>query len=148
MWQEPAAGQEMSDHHAGASPMVVAYKAIQAALPGHLVLYRVGEFYEILLNDAVTVSRTLGIQLTRRRQKDTGDIPMCGIPAPTADAAIARLLKAGFKVACSEQQTDPSGERPLRIVTPSTSVDPDVLADGRPNNLLAVHAQGTAVGFA
>ena len=53
--------------------MMVAYAAARTAAPGHLVLYRVGEFYEVLLDDAVVVSRALGIQLTRRRQKDAAD---------------------------------------------------------------------------
>src|ERR1700722_3085200 len=73
-----------------ASPMMVAHAAACAAAPGHLVLYRVGEFYEVLLDDAVVVSRALGIQLTRRRQKDAADIPMCGIPAATAGSAVNR----------------------------------------------------------
>ena len=106
--------------------MVVAYAAARAAAPGHLVLYRVGESYEALGDDAATVSRLLGIQLTRRRQKDAPDIPMCGIPAGTAEASIARLLAPGCKVAVSEQPAEPAGERPLRLMTPGTSVDADV----------------------
>jgi DNA mismatch repair protein MutS len=111
--------------------MMVAHAAARAVAPGHLVLYRVGEFYEVLRDDAVVVSRALGIQLTRRRQKESADVPMCGIPAATAGSAVSRLLAAGHKVALSEQPVDPSGERPLRLMTPSTSVDPNVLADGR-----------------
>ncbi len=128
--------------------MVVAYMAARTAAPGHLVLYRVGEFYEVLLGDAVTVSRLLSIQLTRRKQKDAADIPMCGIPAPSAEAAIARLLAAGRKVAVSEQPAQQSGERHLRLITPGTSVDADVLAPGTPNNLLVAHTEGDKVGFA
>lgn len=131
-----------------ASPMVLAYAAARAAAPGYLVLYRVGEFYEALLEDAATVSRLLGIQLTRRRQKNAADIPMSGIPAGSADAAIARLLSAGQKVAVSEQPVEAEGERPLRLMTPSTSVSTDVLAPGRPNNLVVAHAEGQAVAFA
>ena len=114
-----------------ASPMMVAHAAARAAAPAHLVLYRVGEFYEVLQADAIVVSRALGIQLTRRRQKDAADVPMCGIPAATAESAVNRLLVAGHKVALSEQPVDPSGDRPLRLMTPATSVDPDVLAEGR-----------------
>jgi DNA mismatch repair protein MutS len=132
----------------GASPMVVAYVVTSAAHPDHLLLYRVGEFYEVLLESAATVSRLLGIQLTRRKQKDAADIPMCGIPASAADGMIARLLAAGRKVAVSEQPVDPSGERPLRLVTPGTSVDANVLASGTPNNLLVCHTEGERVGFA
>ncbi len=128
--------------------MVVAYAAARAAVPGHLMLYRVGEFYEALGDDAATVSRLLGIQLTRRRQKDAPDIPMCGIPAGAAEAAIARLLAAGRKVAVSEQPAGPAGERPLRLMTPGTSVDAAVLAAGRPNTLAVAHAEGQAVALA
>ncbi len=71
-----------------ASPMMLAYAAARAAAPGHIVLYRVGEFYEVLGDDAAVVSRTLSIQLTRRRQKDAPDIPMCGVPAGTAGSAV------------------------------------------------------------
>jgi len=131
-----------------ASPMVVAYAAARAAAPGHLVLYRVGEFYEVLGDDAATVSHLLGIQLTRRRQKDAPDIPMCGIPAGSAAAAIARLLAAGRKVAASEQPAEPAGERPLRRMTPGTSVDAAVLAAGRPNTLVVAHAEGETVALA
>ena len=131
-----------------ASPMVVAYAVARAAAPGHLVLYRVGEFYEVLGDDAATVSRLLGIQLTRRRQKDAPDIPMCGIPAGSAEAAIARLLAAGRKVALSEQPPEPAGERPLRLMTPGTSVDADVLASGRPNALIVAHTEGETVALA
>jgi DNA mismatch repair protein MutS len=128
--------------------MMVAYAAARTAAPGHLVLFRVGEFYEVLLDDAVVVSRALGIQLTRRRQKDAADVPMCGVPAASAGSAVNRLLAAGHKVALSEQPAEPSGERPLRLMTPGTSVDPDVLADGRANNLTVALTEGEAVAFA
>jgi len=128
--------------------MVAAYAAACAAAPGHLVLYRVGEFHEVLGDDAATVSRLLGIQLTRRRQKDAPDIPMCGVPAGTTETAIARLLAAGRKVAVSEQPAEPAGERPLRLMTPGTSVDAAVLAAGRPNTLAVAHAEGEAVALA
>jgi DNA mismatch repair protein MutS len=128
--------------------MMVAYAAARAAAPGHIVLYRVGEFYEVLLDDAGTVSRALGIQLTRRRQKDAPDIPMCGIPASVSGTAVARLLSAGYKVALSEQPTEASGERPLRLVTPGTSVEHDVLDPRRSNNLTVAHAEGETVAFA
>ena len=128
--------------------MMLAYAAARSAAPGHLVLYRIGEFYEVLLEDASTVSCALGIQLTRRRQKDAPDIPMCGIPASTSGTAVARLLSAGHKVALSEQPTEVSGERPLRLVTPGTSVEQDVLDPRRSNNLTVAHAEAETVAFA
>ena len=133
---------------ATASPMVWAYAAARAAARGHFVLYRVGEFYEVLFEDAAAVSRLLGIALTRRPQKNGNDIPMCGIPANGADVAVARLLSAGRKVALSEQPPEPSDERPLRLLTPGTTVDAGVLAADKPNNLVVAHAERGSVGFA
>ncbi|MGI4943008.1 MAG: hypothetical protein ACRYHQ_20985, partial [Janthinobacterium lividum] len=132
----------------GASPMMLAYAAAQAAAPTHLVLYRVGEFYEVLGRDAATVSRALGLQLTRRRQKNADDVPMCGVPAGTSEQAIARLLTAGHKVAISEQPTQEGRERSLRRLTPATSVDADVIPGGRTNNLTVALTEGNVVAFA
>ncbi len=128
--------------------MMLAYAAAQAFVPSHLVLYRVGEFYEVLGRSAATVSRALGIQITRRRQKDADDVPMCGIPAGTAEQAITRLLAAGHKVAVSEQPPEVGGERPLRRYTPATSVDVDVVPAGQTNNLTIASASGRTVAFA
>ena len=101
----------------GLSPMMLAYTAARTAAPAYLVLYRVGEFYEVLGQDAATVSRALGLQLTRRRQKDADDVPMCGIPAGASGQAISRLLASGHKVAVSEQPSEQGAERPLRLLT-------------------------------
>ena len=128
--------------------MMSSHAAARAAAPGHLVLYRVGEFYEVLGPDAAIASRTLGIQLTRRRQKDAADIPMCGVPASTLNATTARLLAAGHKVAVSEQATEDGGDRPLRLLTPGTSVDAAVLAADQANNLTVAFTEGEAVAFA
>jgi len=131
-----------------AGGMMSLHAAARAAAPGHLVLYRAGEFYEMLGPDAAIASRTLGIQLTRRRQKDAADIPMCGVPASTLDATTARLLAAGHKIAVSEQATEDGGDRPLRLLTPGTSVDAAVLAADQANNLTVAFAEGEAVAFA
>ncbi|MDT8278422.1 DNA mismatch repair protein MutS [Roseomonas mucosa] len=128
--------------------LIASYAAIRAAVSGYLLLYRVGEFYEVLAEDAAIISQALGIQLTRRRQKDAPDVPMCGIPASTLDVAAGRLLAAGHKVALSEQPPAPGEERPLRLLTPGTSVDATVLAAERPNNLTVAFTAGEAIGFA
>jgi DNA mismatch repair protein MutS len=133
---------------AGASPMVSAYAGVKESLPGFTVLYRVGEFYEVLLADAAKVSRALGIQLTRRRQKNADDIPMCGIPAAGAQAAVARLLGAGMKVALSEQAAEPGGRRPVRLMTPGTTLNDDVLCARLSNNLLLVDAHADMASYA
>ena len=127
---------------------MLAYARAQAAAPNHLVFYRVGEFYEVLGQDAATASRALGLQLTRRRQKDADDVPMCGIPAGTSEQAVARLLAAGHKVAVSEQPAEEGRERQLRRLTPATSVDANVVSGGRNNNLTVAMAEGQVVAFA
>ena len=117
-----------SSHTGG---MMSLHAAARAAAPGHLVLYRVGEFYEVLGPDAAIVSRTLGIQLTRYRQKDAADILMCGVPASTLDATTARLLGSrtqGHRLGTGASED--GGDRPLRPLTPGTSVEAAVLALG------------------
>ncbi|RYF04420.1 MAG: hypothetical protein EOO40_11235, partial [Deltaproteobacteria bacterium] len=132
----------------GTSPMMTAYAAVQVAAPNHLVLYRVGEFYEALGKDAAVVSRLLSVQLTRRRQKGVTDIPMCGIPTGTSEQAFAKLLTAGYKIAVSEQPGQDAGERPLRRLSPATSVNADVVPGERTNNLTVALTEGKAVAFA
>src|SRR4051794_2892584 len=132
----------------GASPMVVAYAVAKSAASGFLVIYRVGEFYEVLGGDAAVVARALGLQMTRRRQKGADDVAMCGIPASTSEQAIARLLAAGHKVAVSEQPGEDGGERLLRRFTLATSVDADVVPGERTNNLTVALTEGQAVAFA
>jgi len=128
--------------------MVRTWRAIKTSHEDWLVLYRVGEFYEILDGDARIVSRVLGLQLTRRRQKDSDDVPMCGIPAGSLDSMAARLLSQGYKIVVSEPAADPEAERLLRQLTPGTSVALDVLDPGRSNNLMVVRADGQAISFA
>lgn len=128
--------------------MVQAYATAQAAAPGHLILYRVGEFYEVLHDGAAIVSRALGVQLTRRVQKDRPDIPMAGIPAGSAEAMAARLLAQGHKVAFSEQPVEPGGDRSLRLLSPATTVDDAVLAPDQPNVLTVAEAEGEAIALA
>ena len=132
----------------GTSPMMLAYAAVQAAAPSHLILYRVGEFYEVLGQNADLASRALGLQLTRRRQKGGADVPMCGIPFSTSELAVARLLANGHKVAVSEQPTEDGGGRPLRRVSPATSVDVNVVPGERTNNLTIALTEGQVVAFA
>ena len=133
---------------ASTGQMVTAYQDACAAAPGHLLFYRVGQFYEVLYDDAGKVSRTLGVQLTRRRQANAPDIPMCGIPAGAFQGFAARLLSAGFKIAVSEQPLAAGEPRLLRTLSPATSVDDDVLLPSEANNLVVCHASQDAVGLA
>src|SRR5262249_6995873 len=114
-----------------ASPVMAQYHEIKAANPGCLLFFRMGDFFELFFDDAVAASRVLDIALTKRGRHNGADIPMCGVPAASADTYLARLIRAGFKVAICEQIEDPAearrrgGRGPLRravvrIVTAGT----------------------------
>ncbi|MEE2526677.1 DNA mismatch repair protein MutS [Hyphobacterium sp. HN65] len=126
-----------------------------------LLFYRMGDFYELFFDDARRASEALDIALTQRGQHQGEPIPMCGVPAATAEAYLARLIKAGFKVAVGEQLEDPAAakargsktvERGLtRIVTPGTLTE-DSLLDARSSNRIAALSEtaggGTALAWA
>lgn len=127
------------------TPMLKQYLSIKEQNPGVLLLFRLGDFYELFFDDAVTVAQCLNIVLTKRAQKDE-DVPMCGIPFHAADNYISRLLKEGFKVAICEQLETPEEAKKrgykeivrrdvVRILTPGTLVE-DTFLDGHQNNFL------------
>ena len=91
--------------------MMAQYHEIKAANPGYLLFYRMGDFYELFFDDAVAAAPALDIALTKRGRHDGADIPMCGVPVHTAETYLARLIRAGFKVAICEQVEDPAEAR-------------------------------------
>ena len=132
---------------APASPVMAQYHEIKAAIPGCLLFFRMGDFYELFFDDAVAAAPALDIALTKRGRHDGADIPMCGVPVHTADAYLARLIRAGFKVAICEQIEDPAEARRrgakgpvkravVRVVTAGTLTE-DGLLDARRHNYLA-----------
>jgi len=88
---------------ADATPMMRQYLAIKAAHPDHLLFYRMGDFYELFFEDAVKAAAALDIALTKRGKHLGEDIPMCGVPVHAAEAYLAKLIRAGFKVAVCDQ---------------------------------------------
>ena len=156
---EPSAiGRPRAAHSADdagtVSPMMEQYHAIKGAHPDCLLFYRMGDFYELFFDDAVTAAAALDITLTRRGRHKGEDVPMCGVPFHAADNYLARLIRQGFKVAICEQVEDPAearrrGHRALvrrdvtRLVTPGTLTE-DTLLEARENNYLA--ALGRADG--
>jgi DNA mismatch repair protein MutS len=144
---------------AAASPMMAQYHEIKAAHPGYLLFYRMGDFYELFFDDAVKAAPALDIALTKRGRHDGADIPMCGVPVHTAEAYLARLIRAGFKVAICEQTEDPAEARRrgnrgpvrravVRLVTAGTLTE-DGLLDARRHNYLAGIAEaGGEMGLA
>jgi DNA mismatch repair protein MutS len=138
-WKIGIAGKNMSK----LTPMMQQYLDIKARHPDALLLYRMGDFYELFFDDAVTAARLLEITLTSRDRHATNPIPMCGVPYHAADGYIARLVAAGRKVAVCDQVEDPRAARGLvqrevtRVITPGLIVDPQNLAAKEPNYLAA-----------
>ena len=91
-----------------ATPMMAQFLEIKAANPGSLLFYRMGDFYELFFDDAITASAALGITLTKRGRHNGDDIPMCGVPVHAADDYLSRLIAAGYRVAVCEQTEDPA----------------------------------------
>jgi len=134
------------------------YLKIKRANPGCLLFFRMGDFFELFFDDAVAAAQALDIALTKRGRHDGADIPMCGVPAHTAEAYLARLIRAGFKVAICDQMEDPAdakrrGAKMLRraitrVVTAGTLTEEGLL-DARQHNYLAGIAEaGGELGLA
>ena len=130
--------------------MMAQYLEIKQAHPGCLLFYRMGDFYELFFDDAVVASAALDITLTKRGAHDGADIPMCGVPVHSADGYLARLIRAGHKVAVCEQVEDPAEARKrgakslveravTRVVTSGTLTE-DTLLDAKAHNYLAALA--------
>src|SRR5207249_1781090 len=89
------------------SPAIRQYLEQKASVGEAILLFRMGDFYETFFDDAKTLARVLGLTLTSRDKNSAAPIPLAGVPYHAADRYIARLVKAGFKVAVSEQVEDP-----------------------------------------
>ena len=131
--------------------MMVQYHAIKAAYPDTLVFYRMGDFYEVFYADAEKASRLLGITLTRRGQSAGEPVVMAGVPFHALEGYLAKLIKLGESVAICEQVGDvgaakgPVERKVVRVVTPGTLTDTELLNDKTESILLAIH-QGTDSG--
>jgi len=130
------------------TPMLRHYLTVKAEHPDAILLYRMGDFFEMFFEDAVTAAPVLDLALTARQKGTASEAPMCGVPHHAADAYIGRLLDAGFKVAICDQVEDPAQARGLvrrevtRIVTPGTINDLEMLDQARPNYLAGVRFDG------
>ena len=126
------------------TPMMAQYMAMRRSLPDDiLLLYRLGDFYEMFFEDAKAAAGILNVALTKRN-----DIPMCGVPHHAAQGYIAKLIKANKRVAIAEQTTEPQPgkivEREIaQIISASTVDDLSLLDDTRHNYLAAVFLGGT-----
>src|SRR5438445_4830642 len=110
------------------TPMMKQYSDIKKQYPDFLLFYRMGDFYELFLEDAHVGARVLNITLTGKANGKQGRIPMAGVPYHAVDSYLAKLVKAGYKVAICEQVSLPNknglvDREVIRVVTPGTVLD-------------------------
>lgn len=137
------------------TPMMEQYQRLKAQAEGALLLFRMGDFYELFQDDAIIAAQALSIALTARHKQQDEPIPMCGVPVHSAEGYIDRLLQQGFKVAIAEQLEDPRQAEGLvkrdivRVITPGTVLSSAVLAPKEHNFLasIAVSAAGAALAY-
>src|SRR3569833_1315696 len=138
-----------ADPAATASPVMAQYFEAKARQPDALVFFRMGDFYELFFEDAGKAAAALGITLTARGQHGVQPIPMCGVPVLAAEAYLAKLIRAGFKVAVCEQLENPAEAKKrgsksvvrrdvVRVVTPGTLTEEGLLDARGANRLAAV----------
>ena len=125
------------------------YNGIKQQVPNALLMFRLGDFYELFFEDAVVAARELEITLTSRNKEKGAAIPMCGVPFHAAEGYIARLIQKGYRVAICDQMEDPKSAKGLvkrelmRVVTPGTAMDASLVGSRENNFLAAVARHGT-----
>ncbi len=142
------------------TPAMAQYIEIKKEHPEYLLFYRMGDFYELFFEDAITVSGALGLTLTSRSKSSSGkEIPMCGVPFHAYEIYLARLIKLGYKVAICEQTEDPKEAKKrgykaivkrevVRLVTPGTLTE-DTLLDAKRDNFIAcAYVKSADIGIA
>jgi len=136
------------------TPMMQQYLKIKADYSDCLLFYRMGDFYEMFFDDAVKASKVLDIALTKRGKTDGQDIPMAGVPWHQAENYLAKLVAAGLRVAICDQMEAPDGKKGpvrrevVRVVTPGTITESDLLAQESSALLLALSRQEQAWAIA
>ena len=137
------------------TPLIKQFFAIKAQHPEAILLYRVGDFYETFSDDAVLVSKQLGLVLTRRTNGEKGDIPMAGVPYHALQQYLPRLVRAGYKVAICDQLEDPalSGNKLVKrgvteVLTPGVAFSEGMLEQKEHNWLCGLTFEGENCGAA
>ena len=131
------------------SPMMQQYFEIKKQHPNEILFYRVGDFYEMFYDDALTASRELELTLTGKACGGEERAPMCGVPFHSYEIYVARLIAKGYKVAICEQMEDPALAKGLvrrdiiRVVTPGTVIESSMLAEDKNNYLCSICAKRT-----
>ena len=137
-----------------ATPLMQQYREIKSRHQDAILLFRMGDFYEMFYDDAEIASRHLGLTLTARNNGGAAEVPLAGVPVKAVGEYLRRLVQQGFRVAICEQVEDPKVAKGIvrrevvETVTPGAAFSDDLLDGARNNFLCAVHATGDAVGIA
>ena len=135
------------------SPMMQKYLETKEQYKDCILFYRLGDFYEMFFDDAITASRELELTLTGKDCGQEERAPMCGIPHHAAETYIARLIAKGYKVAICEQLQDPKEAKGIvergviRVVTPGTVIESNMLEERKNNFIMAVYKSGIYFGI-
>ena len=136
------------------TPLLKQYYSIKKQHPGHILFFRMGDFYELFGDDAVTASSILGIALTSREHGDSGKIPLAGVPHHTLNRYLARMLRAGFKIAVCDQVEDPRQAKGIvkrevvEVLTPGSITLDGFIDDDKPNFLASLNPVRETIGLA
>ena len=152
--ENPVEAPKDTVDYSGHTPMMAQYFRLKADFPDTLLLYRMGDFYEVFFDDARKAHRLLDITLTTRGASGGAPVVMAGVPVHSIESYLARLIKLGEAVAIAEQVGEvgagkgPVERRVTRVVTPGTVTDSELLAERQDTVLLAVFASRARVGLA
>lgn len=144
----------MTIDHSKLSPMMKRYFEIKSNYPDCLLFFRLGDFYEMFFDDAVTASKTLDLTLTGRDCGLEERAPMCGVPYHAVDGYIRKLIENGFRVAICEQLSDPATSKGMverdvvRVVSSGTVMEEEILDEKSSNYLCSICSADSAFGLA
>src|SRR3954463_2442464 len=144
----------MTTSNATRTPLLRQYQELKRQHRGTLLFFRLGDFYELFFEDAITGAREMEITLTARHKERGQPIPMCGVPHHAVANYVARLIRKGYRVAVCEQTEDPSKAKKLvkrevvRVITPGTAIDPQLVTARESVYLAAICGSGDRMGAA
>ncbi len=150
----PDSGADRAAPESHSTPLMRQYHAIKQQVPQALLMFRLGDFYELFYDDAVTAARELEITLTARNKEKGEPIPMCGVPYHAAEGYLSRLIQKGYRVAICDQMEEAGAGKKLvkrevtRVVTPGTATESSLLRSHENNYLAAVCRNGERAGLA